>query len=694
MMKALILTNLPKTFVLSTALLSFSFAQEVLLKEVEVKAKKETAQDSLEVRQVRESSARDVGEALQVVPGLHFFRKGGIANEIVLRSFRRDNIRVEIDDLSIHGACPNRMDPPEAHVDFSEVSKIDIVKGPFAVNRPNILGGAVFVELKKPKRGFHVDFNLGAGSFNFINPSLNISYADSKLFGLAGFSYRYAKPYKDGDGKKITEVYPENSPNRYKPDARDSKAFEIKTGWARFGFSPVDKHELEIAYTRQEMRHVLYPALLMDGIKDDADRLNIKYKVKDLFNFNFYYSKVEHWMDDRYRASSNNTPRGYSMATDAKTKAYGINLEAKLFDFKVGLNAYRRNWDAINYMWNQQQLAYRSQNMIPDVDITGFGIFGEYDKQIMPKLRLKAGLRLDTVKSEADSSKANTDLYFAYHSTRSTSKTDTFPSGNVQLSYTLGNGLELFAGIGHSVRVSDQQERYIALQRMCNPPTNINCAWVGNPKLKPSKNTELDVGLKYQGPKGYARATLFYSHVDDYIYVYKQNVVNPNMMNPNGAQAYSYTNIDARFFGFEVSSLYNLMGNFFLSSALSYVDARKDTDASKNITDKDVAETPPLTARVSLRYDTGLWFVEPEFVATSTQSKVDSDLKEQETSGYGIVNIKVGANYKNFTLTAGVDNVFDRKYYSHLSYIRNPFASGVRVPEPGRNFYITASYSF
>ena len=665
-----------KVFVLSTALFSFSFAQEVLLKEVEVKGKKETIQDSLEVREVRESSAKDVGEALKKLDGVHMFRKGGIANEIILRPFRKGDIRVQIDDLDIHGACPNRMDPPEAHVDFAEVEKVEVIKGPFVVNVPNLLGGLVNVELKKPKPGFHFDINVTAGSFNFVNPSMSLSYADSRFFGIAGFSYRYSKPYKDGEGKKITEVYPSNSRNRYKDSEKNSKAFDIKTGWLRFGFSPMERHFLEFSYTRQEMDHVLYPALRMDGIYDDADRFNLKYSVKDLLEMNIYYSKVEHWMDDRYRVSSGNPPlpRGYSMATDAETKTYGINLELKLREFKVGANAYKRNWDAVNFRWDAGSSMYMSQNIIPDVDITGFGLFGEYEKNISPKLRLKAGLRLDTVESEANSSKADTNLYYAYHNTRSTSKRDTFPSGNLQLFYTPIDGLEIFLGLGHSVRVPDQQERYMALKGM-QP-------WVGNPNLKPSKNTELDFGLKYQGPKGYAKATVFYSFVDDYVYLHRKN------------QAQTYTNVDARFFGFELSSTYNVFGNFFLSGGLSYTRGTKDTDASRNINDKDVAEVPPLTARLSLRYDTGRFFVEPELLAASTQNKVDSDLNESKTSGYGIVNLKAGFNYKGLSFIAGVENIFDKKYYLHHSYTRNPFASGVKVPEPGRSLYLTVGYSF
>lgn len=59
-----------------------------------------------------------------------------------------------------------------------------------------------------------------------------------------------------------------------------------------------------------------------------------------------------------------------------------------------------------------------------------------------------------------------------------------------------------------------------------------------------------------------------------------------------------------------------------------------------------------------------------------------------------MVNVKVGGNFKGFTINAGIDNVFDKKYYEYLSYQRNPFATGVKVPEPGRTFYVNVSYTF
>ncbi|MFN3814078.1 MAG: TonB-dependent receptor domain-containing protein [Aquificaceae bacterium] len=665
-----------------------AFSQELLLKEVELKAKRETFKESLEIREVRESFAKDVGEALTKIEGLWKIRKGGIANDIVLRGFYRDNINVLIDGERIYGACPNRMDPPAFHVDFSEVEKIEIIKGPFDVKHQGSMAGLVNIITKKPEKGFHLKLNANLGSFNFINLSPVVSYADDKFYGLAGYSYKYSKPYKDGDGKKFTEITDPSGQFLYKPQFQNKGAFKINTYWTKFGLNPVENHSLELSYTRQEAKDVLYPYLKMDAIYDNTDRFNFTYKVDNIssllksLNLQLYYTKVDHWMDDRYRTSSGMMP--WSMATDANTKTYGGRVETGRDDFTLGLEAYRRNWDATNYMRMMGNL--QRQFVIPDVDTTSLGIYGEYRRMLSERTRLVAGIRLDTTETKADSSKANKDLYYAYKNTRSTSKTDTYPSGNVQLFYEPVKGLEFFTGLGHSVRVPDPQERYFALKRMGSD-------WVGNPNLKPSKNTEIDIGTKYSTKRVLTKATVFYSYVQDYITVHNQNKVEDVMgvMNNN---ARSYENVNAQFFGGELDSRFSLTDSLFFFGGLSYLHAKKDTKPEKNITSSKVAEIPPLRTRLALRYDKGMYFGEIETILSATQDRVDKDLKEQKTPGYGIVNLKVGGSYKGFNLTAGIDNLLDKKYYDYLSYQRDPFRSGVRIPEPGRTFYVNASYMF
>ncbi|NPB08601.1 MAG: TonB-dependent receptor, partial [Aquificae bacterium] len=341
-------------------------------------------------------------------------------------------------------------------------------------------------------------------------------------------------------------------------------------------------------------------------------------------------------------------------------------------------DTFYRNWYATTTMWNSMRSMYVSQYTIPDVDVVNVGLFGEYRKRLSPRLRLVAGLRVDYTRTEADDQKANTGLWQHYHGTADTSQTDFYPSGNIQLFYSLSGGLELFAGLGSAVRVPDPQERYFALDRMGSGD------WLGNPGLDPERNTELDLGLKWQGAKHSLTFRTYFSYVSNYIYPYKA-----------AQQATSYTNIDAYFTGAELYGTYALTPSLFVDGSLSYVYARKkDTYPEKNINDKDIAEIPPLTSRIALRYDTGRYFGEVETLMAATQYNVDSDLNERKTSGWAVVNLKVGGTYKGFKLLAGVRNLFDKLYYTHLSYLRNPFSSGVKVPEPGRTFYLTASYSF
>ena len=75
--------------------------------------------DSVEASEIRESPARDVGEALASTAGVWKLRKGGIANEIVLRGYQSKDLNVLVDGQRIYGACPSHMDPPAFHTDFA-----------------------------------------------------------------------------------------------------------------------------------------------------------------------------------------------------------------------------------------------------------------------------------------------------------------------------------------------------------------------------------------------------------------------------------------------------------------------------------------------------------------------------------------------------------------------------------------------
>jgi iron complex outermembrane receptor protein len=59
-----------------------------------------------------------------------------------------------------------------------------------------------------------------------------------------------------------------------------------------------------------------------------------------------------------------------------------------------------------------------------------------------------------------------------------------------------------------------------------------------------------------------------------------------------------------------------------------------------------------------------------------------------------VLNASAGLRRGRLRLTLGLQNAFDRLYVEHLSYQRDPFRSGVRVPEPGRSVFLNVSAGF
>ncbi|MEP7117935.1 MAG: hypothetical protein ABI880_10155 [Acidobacteriota bacterium] len=107
--------------------------------------------------------------------------------------------------------------------------------------------------------------------------------------------------------------------------------------------------------------------------------------------------------------------------------------------------------------------------------------------------------------------------------------------------------------------------------------------------------------------------------------------------------------------GLEGSASVTVRRHVSLSSDISYVQRGTMTPrAALGVTAENLAETPPLRARLRARVDDGRLFAEVE----------------------------------------GVANLLDSYFVKHLSFQRDPFRSGVRVAEPGRNIFVNAKWKF
>ncbi len=651
-------------------------SNNLMLDEIVVKGQQETPrEESLTIREVRESPARDMGEALKSVEGVTCVHRGAIANDVVIRGFQKDNINVFLDGVRLHGACPNRMDSPAFHYDFAEIEQVKVTKGPYDLANPGSLGGVVEAVSKKPHKGIGADLSVTGGSYDSVNSSAVGSFGGDKLDGLLGYAYKYSGVPVSGNGKQITDIYPATSPNRYRPDAIDSTAYSINTAWSKLGYNITDSSRMEGGFSFQDAEHVLYPYLLMDADNDKAYRGNLTYKAEKLsplfkeFKLQGYWDRVTHLMNDQYRMSSVTSTRGYSMQTNADTAVYGVKITGSLDvgpgDLKTGIDYYNRNWNATNVRSMYQN--YQPVSMIPNVYIDNLGLFGEYLIPLAEKWKLSAGVRGDLTWSQADAS--NITVSSANNSTSFQGV-----GANIQLTYTPLPGVETFLGLGRGNRTPDPQELYLGL-----PSTGAGAMLkpgsMGNSNLKATVNKQIDVGVKYGNDIFFVNGSVFFSALSDYINYYQ---LSPSYK--------SYQNVNATMWGYELGSQLSLPYELFLKGSLSY------TWGNNNDYHRPLSEIPPLRGSVGVRYDNTSFFFEAMENLSSRQTRVDLSLTETPTAGYATTDLKTGFKYKELSVMAGVSNLFDIQYYNYLSYQRDPFASGLKVPENGRNFYVTVQF--
>lgn len=638
--------------------------------------------DAVEAAEIRESAARDVGEALATLPGVAKLRKGGIASDVVVRGSQSRDLNVLVDGERVYGACPNHMDPPSFHVDFAQVDRIEVAKGPFDVRNQGSFGGVVNVLTRRPEPGFHATANAGAGSFGYLGPSVTASWADEAFSALAGYSYRRSEAYSDGDGRRFTEL------TNYRADAADGEAFRAGTAWGRVAFRPAEGNSVSLSYSRQDTSRTYYPYLQMDAVTDDADRFGLSWEAApggpvSAARLSAYYTEVDHWMTDEYRTSSATAPRGWSMGTDAFTRTLGGRLEATAWGVTAGVEAYRRYWETTTYLAGMK---YAPQASLPGATTDVFGFFAERSFPLGDDVVLEAGVRWDHAATGVDAAKASTDLAWAYHGTRATSESDSLGGGSLRLRWRATPALELSLGAGSAARVPEPQERWFSLRRMGSD-------WVGNPRLAPSRNTALDLGASFRARGLQLSANLFAGSVADSIVladVSRKNVV-PGVMNTT---ARTCENVDARLAGGEAGAALALTSRLFISGSVSYVRGTQDARPEAGILSTRVAEMPPLSGRAALRWDDGRFFGEVEGVFAAAQERVDTDLNEATTPGWGIANLRAGATLGRFGVSVGVENLFGRLYSEHLSYQRDPFRSGVRVPEPGRSAFANLAFRY
>ncbi|MEN4052587.1 MULTISPECIES: TonB-dependent receptor [Sulfurimonas] len=672
-----------KTLTLSLLAVSALYSADVALEPINVEATVVT-----DVAQKAQTSA-DLAQALSDnVPAIDMSRRSAIANDILIRGQKRDNITVEVDGTKVYGACPNRMDPPASHVVANQIDKLEVIEGPYDVTSFGTLSGGVKISTKKPSKDFKGSVNLGFGSWNYKKFGATFSGGNDIIRMIATVSTESADQYHDGNGdslaQQIDKYQAANSTTltgskdpRLQPAYYDMPAYTKNSAMAKAFIKTFENQELRLSVTANRSDDVLYANSKMDAIYDDSNIYSVEYNIDSIsdtyknINLQYYHSDVDHPMGTDYRMSSLNT--GIVVTNWLTTNMDGIKLKNSFdinsYQLLLGLDASKRKWDG-HYEKNGSAAAIGYRKSIDNAVTKNSALFAKLDKKY-GSFNLSVGARVDDTIITNDSYQDNN-----YHSV----------GANILGTYHINKENKIFFGIGQAYRVPDARELYF-LGSTGNE--------VGTHDLKDTTNQEIDLGYEANTANFQFKIKAFYSKLKDYIYYHKDADNNASTLD-----VHAFENIDAYIYGGEATASIYLTDDMSVDMGVSYKRGKKDK-ALAGQTNTNLADMAPLRGNVALNYEYANNSIATlEVRASDRWNTIDDENGEQVLAGWAILNAKVKhAVNRKFDLTVGVNNILNKTYaqsntYADLILVTGGTTDVMLMNEPGRYIYTNLDFKF
>jgi iron complex outermembrane receptor protein len=204
----------------------------------------------------------------------------------------------------------------------------------------------------------------------------------------------------------------------------------------------------------------------------------------------------------------------------------------------------------------------------------------------------------------------------------------------------------------------------------------------GNSSLVSEQGWQLDASYSCEYGNILISASPFVSWFDKYIYL---KPTGEWSILPHAGQIYRYTAVEAIFAGTEVELSMNLFRNLTYQITGEYVYTHNVDERTP------VSFSPPASMRNRLTWIYKILQFSVELQSVATQKRVAKN--EDITHGTNLLHfgttVKIPFRDTDVDIMLSLNNIFDTKYYSHLSFYRK-----VEIPEPGRNFQLLLKIPF
>ncbi|MCK5764396.1 MAG: TonB-dependent receptor, partial [Bacteroidales bacterium] len=423
----------------------------------------------------------------------------------------------------------------------------------------------------------------------------------------------------------------------------------------------------------------------------------------DEFNAKLYISDVSHLMDNKQRPFSDTVVA----VSDIQARNYGFHVDGSfsfgenIFIFGTDYEHILKDGDRVKTKILEPTMPVMAEKLWNDAQIQNNGLFILY-RRTFGEFVMDAAARIDYNRANSGEMKLVKMGNVVYEDTEV--KSDyTNISASVGGQYHISDKFSLNLSLGRGVRSPDMNERYI----MFLPIGYDNYDYLGNPKLKPEANNEVDLSAKLAFPgAGTIEGGIFFSYVTDYITaeLLPESVAKPQTTGVYGVKR--FYNEDYVFLrGFEltyqspVSKKWGVRARAACTrgvnpEATKYIIENGEVTGKETVNNDPLPEIPPLEGAVDVFYKffDGRLVPNVNVRMVAAQNDISAAYMEEESPGFILLNFNFAYKFNTYLkVTGGVSNILDKAYYEHLN--RRIIGGKGNLYEPGRVFYMSVYFN-